>query len=44
MSPRPPSTLKDSLAKDPGRKPGKYESQALDPHVNRERFREEWFE
>ena len=21
-----------------------YESQALDPHVNRERFREEWFE
>ncbi|AKB26834.1 Mobile element protein [Methanosarcina siciliae T4/M] len=23
MSPRPPSTLKDSLAKDPGRKPGK---------------------
>ena len=21
-----------------------YESQALDPHVNRERFREEWLE
>ena len=21
-----------------------YDSQALDPHVNRERFREEWFE
>ena len=21
-----------------------YESQAFDPHVNRERFREEWFE
>jgi len=21
-----------------------YQSQALDPHVNRERFREEWFE
>lgn len=21
-----------------------YESQALDPHVNRERFRQEWFE
>jgi putative transposase len=21
-----------------------YKSQALDPHINRERFREEWFE